>query len=166
MSLIARIDRSEHVQVQYRVRDGQLVKAPVVMEHIPAWSVDGGEHSITEMVEFWTPIVERGATLLGVFTDDELAGLAIVDPAFEPSLAWLALLHVSRPHRRSGAATALWAEAARLGTDAGAASMYVSATPTGSAVGFYLNRGCRLADPVHPALFEHEPEDIHLVCDL
>jgi hypothetical protein len=44
--------------------------------------------------------------------------------------------------------------------------MYVSATPTGSAVGFYLGRGCRLADPVHPDLFAQEPEDIHLVCPL
>lgn len=167
VSLIARIDRSEHVDVQYAVRDGQLVEAPVLMEDIPTWPDDGGEHSITKMLEFCTPIVEGGATLLGAFTDDdELAGLAIVDPTFEPPLAWLALLHVSRPHRRTGAATALWAEAARLASGAGAASMYVSATPTGSAVGFYLSQGCRLADPVHPVLFEHEPEDIHLVCEL
>jgi hypothetical protein len=40
-----------------------------------------------------------------------------------------------------------------------ATSIYVSAAPTGSAVGFYLNQGCQLADPVHPALFAKEPED-------
>jgi len=34
------------------------------------------------------------------------------------------------------------------------------------AVGFYLSRGCRLADPVHPVLFGHEPDDIHLVGEL
>jgi len=44
--------------------------------------------------------------------------------------------------------------------------MYVSATPTGSAVGFYLSRGCELADPPHAELFALEPEDIHLVCEL
>jgi hypothetical protein len=44
--------------------------------------------------------------------------------------------------------------------------MYVSATPTGSAVGFYLSRGCHLADPPHPALLASEPDDIHLVCPL
>ncbi|MDQ1534380.1 MAG: hypothetical protein QOF28_2141 [Actinomycetota bacterium] len=167
VSLIACIDRSEHVDMQYAVRDGQLVEAPVFMDDIPTWSDDGGEHSITKMLEFCTPIVEGGATLLGAFTDDdELAGLAIVDPTFEPSLAWVVLLHVSRPHRRTGAASALGAEAARLASGAGAVSMYVSATPTGSALGFYLSQGCRLADPVHPVLFEHEPEDIHLVCEL
>jgi len=44
--------------------------------------------------------------------------------------------------------------------------MYVSATPTESAVGFYLRQGCRLAQPVHPELFAAEPEDVHLVCPL
>lgn len=166
VSLIARIDRSEHVDVQYAVRRGRLVEVPVFTAEIPPWRDDGGEHSIANKVEFCTPIVERGATLLGAFVDDEVAGLAIVEPTFEPPLAWLAVLHVSRPYRRIGAATALWAEAARLARAAGAVSMYVSATATGSAVGFYLSRGCRLADPVHPALFEDEPEDIHLVCDL
>ena len=167
VSLIARIDRSEHVDVQWAVRGGRLVETPVSVEYIPMWADDGGEHSIAQMLEFCTPIVEGGASFLGAFADDgQLAGLAIVDPIFEPALAWLASLHVSRPHRRAGAATALWAEAARIARSAGAASIYVSATPTGSAVGFYLSRGCRLADPVHPGLFEREPEDIHLVCEL
>ena len=41
--------------------------------------------------------------------------------------------------------------------------MYISATPTGSAIGFYLAHGAVLAEPVHPVLFDLEPEDIHLV---
>ena len=61
---------------------------------------------------------------------------------FEPGLAWLAFLHVSRPFRRRGAATASWNEATQLDEDAGSDS--VSAIPTGSAVGFYLSRGCTL----------------------
>lgn len=137
LSLLGRIDRSEHVEVQLAVRHGRLVERPVVVADIPPWSPDGGEHSV--------------------------AGLAVVHPTFEPPLAWLALLHVSRPHRRTGAGIALWAEAARLAGEAGATSLYVSATSTGSAVGFYLAQGCRLADPVHPELFALEPVDVHLV---
>ena len=49
---------------------------------------------------------------------------------------------------------------------AGAMSMYVSATPSGSAVGFYMSRGCQLAARPHPALFAKEPEDIHLICPI
>ena len=93
-------------------------------------------------------------------------GVAIVVPELEPELAWLAFLHVSRPHRRRGAATALWGAAVERARSAGATSLYVSATPTGSAVGFYLRQGCRLADPVHPRLYGDEPEDIHLCCRL
>jgi predicted N-acetyltransferase YhbS len=93
-------------------------------------------------------------------------GLAVIIPAFEPPLAQLSWLHVSRPHRRRGAASALWQRAVELSRAAGATAMYVSATPTSSAVGFYLQQGCRLADPPHPDLFALEPDDIHLVLDL
>jgi hypothetical protein len=63
-------------------------------------------------------------------------------------------------------ATGLWEEAARIAVEAGATTMYVSAVPGGSAVGFYLSRGCELADRPHPDLFRREPEDIHLVCPI
>jgi predicted N-acetyltransferase YhbS len=73
---------------------------------------------------------------------------------------------VSRQARRRGVAAALWGAAVHEAAQAGAESICVSATPTGSAVGFYLSRGCRLADPVHPALYATEPDDIHLTCSL
>ena len=80
-------------------------------------------------------------------------------------MAWLAFLYVSRPYRRSGVASALWAEAERVALGAGAESMYVSAVPSGSAVGFYLSRGCVLAgSSTHPKLYHLEPGDIHLIC--
>jgi hypothetical protein len=61
-------------------------------------------------------------------------------------------------------ASALWAAAVKVAATGGAEAMYVSAVPTGSAVGFYLSRGCELAEPVHVALYAKEPDDIHLVC--
>jgi ribosomal protein S18 acetylase RimI-like enzyme len=168
VALVASIDRSEHVDVQYRVEGGRLVEAPVLMADIPPWDPEGsGDHSVASHIAFCASVVADGAALLGAFGDDgELMGLATVHPGFEPGLAWLTTLHVSREHRRRGAASALWDAAAALAREAGARSLYVSATPTGSAVGFYLGRGCRLADPVHPELFASEPEDIHLVCPL
>ena len=132
---------------------------------IPTWDPDSsGEHSVAGHMAFCASVIADGAALLGAFDDDgELMGLATVHPTFEPGLAWLAPLHVSRARRRCGAASALWGARLVLAREAAARSLYVSATPTGSAVGFYLRRGCRLADPVHPVLFAHEPEDIHLV---
>ena len=161
------IDRSEHVDVEYCVVDGVLQRRPVTIADVPPWDVDGdGPHSVAGHIAFCEPIVRGGAALLGAFDGEVQMGLAIVDPAFEPGTAWLAFLHVSRPSRRLGAATALWDEAARRARDAGAQRMYVSATPTGSAVGFYLRQGCQLADPPHPSLYAKEPDDIHLVCTL
>jgi GNAT superfamily N-acetyltransferase len=167
VSLLAAIDRSEHVDVEYAVVDGQLVERPVTISEIPAWDPVGtGAHSVAGYIDSCSALLAGGGTLLGAFDDDALAGLAIVNPTFEPELAWLAFLHVSRPYRRHGAGRGLWGAAADLARQAGATSMYVSAIPTGSALGFYLSRGCRLADPVHPDLYVMEPEDIHLVCPL
>jgi len=167
VSLVTAIDRSEHVDVQYRVSDGRLQQVPPVITEVPAWDTTGsGPHTVAHQLAFCSSVVSRGGILLGAFEREYTAGLAIVHPEYEPGLAWLAFLHVSRPYRRRGAAQALWNEAADIADAAGAESLYVSATPTGSAVGFYLRQGCRLAQPVHPDLFAAEPEDIHLVRSL
>jgi hypothetical protein len=48
----------------------------------------------------------------------------------------------------------------------GARRVYVSATPSGSAVGFYRSQGFALTrDPV-PELLALEPEDIHMIKEL
>jgi GNAT superfamily N-acetyltransferase len=165
VGLVALVDRSEHVDIEYEVVDGELTERPVTMADVPPCDAVGdGPHSVTAHVAFCRDCVANGAQLLGAFDGDgELFGLVVVDAGFEPALAWLAFLHVSRPHRRRGVASALWAAAEDAARTAGATAMYVSATPTGSAVGFYLRQGCRLADPVHPALYANEPDDIHLV---
>jgi hypothetical protein len=46
--------------------------------------------------------------------------------------------------------------------DAGHETLYVSATPSGSAIGFYRSEGFAPAEPL-PELFEKEPEDIHMI---
>jgi GNAT superfamily N-acetyltransferase len=167
VALIAMIDRSEHVDVEYGVIAGQLTEQPVRLTEIPTWDPTGlGPNSVAAQVDFCASVIAEGAVLLGAFDDEQPVGLAVVDPSFESRLAWLAFLYVSRPHRRQGAARALWDAAVDLALAARAESIYVSAVPTGSAVGFYLRQGCRLADPVNPALFAKEPEDIHLVRSL
>jgi GNAT superfamily N-acetyltransferase len=164
VSLFAQIDRSEHVDIEYRVVDGKLVSEPARIPDIPAWDpVGDGPHSVAGTIAFGRSAMERGGMLLGVFDGDRVRGLALVVPRFEPALAWLALFYVSRPDRRHGVAHAMWDAMMEVARDAGAMKLYVSAAPTESAVGFYLRQGCALADPVHPDLFAHEPEDIHLV---
>lgn len=164
VSLVGALDRSEHVDIEYRVVDGQLQELPASIPDIPAWDPTGsGSHSVGALIEFCTSAIANGGVLFGAFEEEQPAGLAIVNPSFEPPLAWLAFLHVSRPYRRRGAAQALWNAAVDLSVERGADSIYVSATPTESALGFYMKQGCALARPVHPDLFAAEPEDIHLV---
>jgi GNAT superfamily N-acetyltransferase len=164
VNLVSTIDRSEHVDVEYTVIDGRLTERPAAVTEVPPWDATGsGPHSVGAHITFCASLIANGAVLLGAFDAASPAGIAVVDPTFEPPLAWLAFLHVSRPHRRRGAGQALWNEAVDLASAAGAASMYVSATPTGSAVRFYLRQGCLLANPPHPVLLAQEPEDIHFV---
>ena len=166
IELIRQIDRSEHIDVQYTVEDGRLRSEDVSFD-VPQWDAEGhGEHSSARRITEFRPVVENGATLLGAFIDDLPAGIAIVDPKLEERTAWFAFLHVSRAYRRKGVASALWAAGAEIAATADATLIYVSATPSGSAVGFYTSHGCQLAKPPHPALFAKEPDDIHFICRL
>ena len=95
-----------------------------------------------------------------------LAGLAIYRPRLSADVGNLALLHVSRAHRRQGIASLLSAEVARLARADGARLLYVSATPSDSAVGFYRSVGFEPTDAPNPELFALEPDDIHMTLEL
>jgi GNAT superfamily N-acetyltransferase len=163
IALVGDIDRSERVTSAYRVEEGSLVRFGVDWD-VPGWFPEGtGGHHVASLIETLRPVVEGGGVLLGAFRDERIVGLAIVAPRFEPPMAWLAFLHVTRSERRKGVGTALWAEAERRSREAGAASMYVSATPSGPTVDFYLARGCVPVARPHPDLLAEEPEDVHLI---
>jgi ribosomal protein S18 acetylase RimI-like enzyme len=162
---IAEIDRSEHVTRGYSIQDGKLV-AQKVNWQIPAWFAEGPEHSVQAMVEFLSPALANGATLWGAFDGDPLVGVMVYRPRLTEDTAQLVFLHVNNSHRRRGIATRLTAECIRLARADGAEQLYVSATPSESAVGFYQNQGFRPVDKPHPELYELEPEDIHMIMKL
>lgn len=162
---LAEIDRSEHVTLGYAVRDGNL-EAEVVDWRVPRWFADGPEHSVPALVEFLSPLLANGATLWGAFDGDSLAGVMVYRPRLTETMAQLVFLHVSHGHRRQGIAARLTAEAIRLARADGAEQMYVSATPSESAVGFYRSQGFQLVDKPHPELYALEPADIHMFMQL
>jgi ribosomal protein S18 acetylase RimI-like enzyme len=159
---IAEIDRSEHVTVLYRAEQGRLVAEEVDMA-VPAWYSEGDEYSVQAKLKHWRPILDEGGVLLGALDGEQLAGFAILRYRLDEGMAQLAVLHVSRPYRRQGIAGQLTEEVCRLARADGARSLYVSATPSNSAVGFYTNLGFTLVDQPHPELFALEPEDIHMI---
>ncbi len=163
LGMIAEIDRTEHIDTLYEVRGGELTGRPADID-VPRWASEGtGPHSVQGFIDWLEPLLELGATLLGAFDADQPAGVAIVEERFEGEMGWLVFLHVSNAYRRRGVGTALWTEAVGRARSAGSRSMYVSATPSASAVGFYRGQGCELARPPHAGLLAKEPDDIHLV---
>ncbi len=166
LSVIAEIDRSEHIDTIFEVQAGELSSRSVDLD-VPRWNLDDtGPHSVGGFIGELTPVLDRGGVLLAAYEQDSVAGVAIVEEQFEGDIAWLVFLHVSSGHRRRGVASAMWDEAVNRARSAGARSMYVSATPSGSAVGFYLARGCKVLTAPHPELLAKEPEDIHFLATI
>ncbi len=160
---IAEIDRSEHVTREYSYRGGALAQREVDVR-VPNWSRTGADdHSVEGKVRAWQPILERGGTLIGAFEAEALAGFAIYRPRLMDDMGNLSVLHVSRNHRRKGVASRLAEEVARLARADGALRLYVSATPSGSAVAFYRSHGFEPTDQPDEALFALEPDDIHMI---
>ena len=159
---IGEVDRSERVTVQYVVRGGTPAQEPVEW-NVPRWPDDGpDDFSVRGLVEHWSPILSNGGTLLGAFSGESLIGFAIHRPDLSPGVSELVALYVDRCVRRQGVAGALLKEVERIARQAGARSLYASATPSESTVEFYLHKGFVLAPCPNEELAAQEPEDIQM----
>jgi len=113
----------------------------------------------------WRTILDAGGIAVGAFDGEALVGIAILRPDLGPGMAQLAALFTDRRHRRQGVATGLVRGVEAAARAAGATTLYVSASETPSAVGFYLGRGFLPTGEPHPDLLAREPLDIHMVKD-
>ena len=156
------IDRTERVRVGYRVEGDHVTRMDVIWDSSP-WRDEGGEHSVPHMIHFLKGILANEGVMLGAFDGDRLVGLAAFRPHLTETMAELALLHVSNGYRRQGIASHFFDEIVDMAHQTGAQQLYVSATPSESAVGFYTSRGFVWTPTPHPELFELEPEDIHMI---
>ena len=60
--LVGTIDRSEHVDFEYRVIDGQLEQVPATIVEVPAWDPTGsGPFSVAAHIAFCASVVARGS---------------------------------------------------------------------------------------------------------
>jgi GNAT superfamily N-acetyltransferase len=166
LDLIAEIDRSEHITKSY-VQIGRDLTSQEVDWQAPNWLTDGvGDHSINHIKSFCSNHLRRGAAMLGALSSRRLVGVGLLQPNIRPSTSQIAFLHVSRLKRRNGIASRILKELINNADEQGAKQIYVSATPTGSAVGFYLHHGFRPTSKPLPELLSLEPEDIHMVKQL
>jgi predicted N-acetyltransferase YhbS len=158
--LIWQIDRREIVENIYHLQDGKLVLTPDYFD-IQGWPP--GE------AEIYTPILlecyDRGGMFWGVFVNDRLVGVAILESkciGSQRDTLQLKFLHVSRDCRKQGLGTTLFNMAVEKAKSLGAKKLYISATPSENTIDYYLQLGCTLATEIDPELFALEPEDIHL----
>jgi len=156
------IDRTERVRTGYRVEDARLLRIDVVWDSSP-WLTEGEVHSVPHMMQFLYEVLAHNGTIWGAFNAERLVGIAAYRPHLTDTMDQLAFLHVSNGYRRQGIASRLFDRIEQLARQSGAQELYVSATPSGSAVDFYTSRGFTLTPKPHPELFVLEPEDIHMI---
>lgn len=160
---IRNIDRSEQIRTGYEYIGGELRQITVNWD-TPAWLPDGdGIHTVAVQIRFCRDHLQRGGRMYGAFDGEKLVGVGIIQPEIRDGISQLAYLHVSNHYRRKGIGRRIAEELTHEAQRGGARQMYVSATPTASAVGFYLSCGFEPADKPIPELFELEPEDIHMI---
>ncbi len=159
------IDRTERVRIGYRVEEDRLIRMDVVWDSSP-WREEGDEHSIPSMIRGLEEVLSHEGTLLGAFDGNRLVGIAAFRPRLTRTMVQLAFLHVSNGYRKKGIASRLFDQVEELAHQVGVRQLYVSATPSESAVGFYTSQGCVWTPSPHPELFELEPEDIHMIKQL
>ena len=162
---IREIDRAERIRVGYRQAGAGLIKMDVNWDD-GGWVEGDGEHSFRQMIRGAEELLDLEGTAFGAFDGDRLVGIAVYRPRLTETVGQLGLLHVSDGHRRRGIASRLFREVLAIARSDGATRLYVSATPSGSAVGFYLYHGFAPTDEPDPELFAEEPEDIHMVLRL
>jgi predicted N-acetyltransferase YhbS len=157
---IWQIDRSEVIENVYYIRGGKLV---LETEHYDMTGWPTGE------AEQYTPLLldcfDRGGYFWGMFEDDNLIGVVILDSKFigsQKDTLQMKFLHISNHYRKQGLGKKLFLIAAEKARELGAKKMYISATPAENTIHFYMHLGCILAREIDQELFELEPEDIHL----
>lgn len=163
---VKEIDRSEEIEAIYQFTNGELIRRPMA-QHSPTFSDEMWEEFMVE----WREGLADGGTLFGALDGEWLTGFTILRPRLEwpeseDRMAQLMALYVSRPYRRLGVAQRLFEALQTAALASGATALYVSATETDSAVGFYLKQGFRPTDRPHPKLFALEPNDIHMIKQL
>jgi ribosomal protein S18 acetylase RimI-like enzyme len=110
--------------------------------------------------------MERGAITIGAFDGGKLAAIGVLTPSIRPMMAQLAYLHVSAPYRRKGIASEIARKLLAYARAVGSRRVYVSATPSQSAVGFYRSFGFEVTEEPLQELLELEPDDIHMILEL
>ena len=158
------IDRAEVIDKLYYHEDDELVLKPEYYD-MQGWAEGEPERYAPILLDCF----DQGGTFYGAFDGQSLIGAMVLENRFigrDKNQLQLKFLHVSRCNRKAGLGCTLFDMAVRRARELGARRLYISATASENTVRFYLRRGCCVTQDVDAGLYELEPEDIHLECDI
>lgn len=156
LSHIYKIDRSEEVARKYVHEDGELVAKEEPQKII------NGDDFWDGHIGNWQEAIEKNALAFAAYDKNAIAGFAIVSMDVEKDATQILALYVSAEHRLSGIAKSLYLETLDASKAAKKKTIYVAATPTESAVAFYLSQGFTVLKGKNKNLLYLEDGDIHM----
>jgi ribosomal protein S18 acetylase RimI-like enzyme len=157
---ILEIDISEHGAVVYYWINGELKALPEEWDR-PQWTTESMRQGS------WITVLNMlGVKAWGAFDNDRLVGVVVYRPRLSEKMAQLAALFVSKDYRRQWIAERLTRAVSHQAQLDGHVQLYVSATPSESAVNFYSRQGFVPTEEANAELYALEPDDIHMVKEL
>ncbi len=153
---ILEVDVSEHGELIYLWQDGELVTKPLVWDRPPRTTETWQEN--------WASVLPLpGVKAWAAFEGEVMVGVIVYRPHLTDGMAQLDALFVDKGHRQQGIATHLTKLLEGQAIADGHKHLYVSATESKSAVGFYTSQGFIPTQDAHPKLYALEPNDIHMI---
>lgn len=155
---LSEIDRTEQMTQFCKMIDGKLTYTDV------DWTFD--QWNADEKLKEWTPIAENYKNVWGAFDNDTLIGFAVYRANLTEDMAQFAILHVGNGYRGKGIGKQLANEIINKAKVDGKKRIYLTATPNGATVDFYLKLGFKPTSEINGELFKLEPIDIHMIMEL
>ena len=153
---ILEVDVSEHGEFIYLWQDGELVTQPLIWDRPPRTAETWQEN--------WASVLPLpGVKAWGAFEGDVMVGIIVYRPYLTGDMAQLDALFVDKKNRQRGIAAYLTKLLEAQAIVDGHKRLYVSATESKSAVGFYISQGFIPTQDAHPDLYALEPDDIHMI---
>ncbi|MGN7412422.1 GNAT family N-acetyltransferase [Paenibacillus sp. SAF-068] len=158
------IDRSEHIDLIYEMRESELVE--LKQNHdCSNWD----EKLLEEIQNRYISELEQGGMAYGAFADDQFIGFGVLAHQLrgrEQNQLQVDLMYVSRGYRRQGVGKRILNQLGEEAKKRGAQYLYISSTETRSAVSFYRSQGSQITSEIDHELYDKEPKDIHMIKEL
>ncbi|MBN4062744.1 MAG: GNAT family N-acetyltransferase [Alkaliphilus sp.] len=118
------------------------------------------------VIEAMRKAVVDSGFVLGAFDEKKLIGFIVIEGKNYGVYRELSYIHVSNEHRGKGIGSKLFKESIEHARQRGIKKYYIAAHPSIESQRFYRGLGCDLANYIIQEIFDKEPLDIQLECEI